>query len=60
MTTDTHERPAAASGTFAIGGDLPVHRLGYGSMQLTGTGVWASRTTGTRRCACSGARWSSG
>ena len=27
-------------GTFAIGGDLPVGRLGYGSMQLTGPGVW--------------------
>src|SRR5438132_4543224 len=33
-------RPAARSGTFAIGGDLPVHRLGYGAMQLTGPGVW--------------------
>jgi pyridoxine 4-dehydrogenase len=27
-------------GTFAIGGGLPVGRLGYGSMQLTGPGVW--------------------
>src|SRR5881227_2709610 len=33
-------RPAARSGTFAIGGDLPVHRLGYGAMQLTGPGLW--------------------
>jgi pyridoxine 4-dehydrogenase len=31
---------AAASGTFTIGGDLTVNRLGYGSMQLTGRGVW--------------------
>jgi aryl-alcohol dehydrogenase-like predicted oxidoreductase len=38
MTTDT--RPAAASGTFTLGGDLTVHRLGFGSMQLTGPGVW--------------------
>jgi pyridoxine 4-dehydrogenase len=38
MTTTTS--PAAASGTFAIGGDLPVVRLGYGAMQLTGPGVW--------------------
>lgn len=38
MTVDT--RPAHASGTFSIGGDLPVHRLGYGAMQLTGPGVW--------------------
>jgi pyridoxine 4-dehydrogenase len=29
-----------ASGTFEIGGDTTVHRLGYGSMQLTGKGVW--------------------
>ncbi|MGX6448585.1 aldo/keto reductase [Patulibacter sp. S7RM1-6] len=29
-----------ASGTFRIGGELPVHRLGYGAMQLTGSGVW--------------------
>ncbi len=26
--------------TFAIGGDLPVHRLGYGAMQITGEGIW--------------------
>ncbi len=31
---------AAHSGTFAIGGDLEVNRLGFGSMQLTGPGVW--------------------
>ena len=31
---------ATASGTFAIGGDLTVHRLGYGAMQLPGPGVW--------------------
>ena len=31
---------AAASGTFSIGGDLPVHRLGFGAMRITGTGVW--------------------
>ena len=31
---------AAASGTFTIGGDLPVHRLGFGAMRLTGNGVW--------------------
>jgi pyridoxine 4-dehydrogenase len=36
----TATRPAEAAGTFALGGDLPVHRLGYGAMQLTGRGVW--------------------
>ena len=38
--TDTATMPAAAAGTFSIGGDLPVNRLGYGTMQLTGDGVW--------------------
>jgi pyridoxine 4-dehydrogenase len=31
---------AAAGGTFALGGDLPVHRLGFGAMRITGAGVW--------------------
>jgi aryl-alcohol dehydrogenase-like predicted oxidoreductase len=31
---------AAASGEFKIGGDLPVHRLGFGAMRITGAGVW--------------------
>jgi pyridoxine 4-dehydrogenase len=31
---------AAASGTYKLGGDLEVNRLGYGTMQLTGKGVW--------------------
>ena len=31
---------AAASGIFAIGGDLPVHRLGFGAMRITGSGIW--------------------
>jgi aryl-alcohol dehydrogenase-like predicted oxidoreductase len=26
--------------TFHIGGDLPVRRMGFGAMQLTGSGVW--------------------
>ena len=46
MTTSTlstatkkFSRPAEASGTFLIG-DIPVHRLGFGAMQLTGDGVW--------------------
>lgn len=32
--------PAAASGVFELGGDLPVHRLGFGAMRVTGPGVW--------------------
>ena len=39
MTT-TPTVSAAASGSFALGGDLPVTRLGYGTMQLTGDGIW--------------------
>ena len=31
---------ATASGTFALGGDLPVNRLGYGAMRITGKGIW--------------------
>ncbi|WP_433887925.1 aldo/keto reductase [Streptomyces sp. CA-111067] len=38
MTTST--QPAKASGSFSLGGELPVTRLGFGSMQLTGPGVW--------------------
>jgi pyridoxine 4-dehydrogenase len=37
---DSKQRPARASGTFVMGGDLPIHRLGFGAMQLTGRGVW--------------------
>jgi aryl-alcohol dehydrogenase-like predicted oxidoreductase len=28
------------SGQFAIGGDLPIHRLGFGAMRITGAGIW--------------------
>jgi len=31
---------AAANAVFAIGGDLPVRRLGFGAMRVTGPGVW--------------------
>jgi aryl-alcohol dehydrogenase-like predicted oxidoreductase len=36
----TIERPASSSGTFALGGQLVVHRLGFGAMRITGPGVW--------------------
>ncbi|HEX3942007.1 MAG TPA: aldo/keto reductase [Acidobacteriaceae bacterium] len=35
--SSTHEK---GSGTLTIGGDLAVHRLGYGAMRLTGKGIW--------------------
>ncbi len=31
---------AAQSGSFNLGGDLPVHRLGFGAMRITGQGIW--------------------
>lgn len=31
---------AANAGTFTIGGDLAVHRLGFGAMRITGPGIW--------------------
>jgi pyridoxine 4-dehydrogenase len=37
MTSST---PVQHADTFRLGGDLEVHRLGYGAMQLTGAGVW--------------------
>ncbi len=39
MTTEQNIS-AAASGTFSIGGDLPVRRLGFGAMRITGAGIW--------------------
>src|SRR5271154_779657 len=38
MTT-THLN-ASVSGTFALGGDLHIYRLGYGAMRITGEGIW--------------------
>jgi pyridoxine 4-dehydrogenase len=34
------DTPAAKSGSFSIGGDQPVWRLGFGAMRITGKGVW--------------------
>jgi pyridoxine 4-dehydrogenase len=38
MSTDV--LPAQRAGTFELGGDLKINRLGYGTMQLPGPGVW--------------------
>src|ERR1700748_174151 len=35
---------APSASTFTIGGDLPVHRLGYGTMRLVGDGAWGEPT----------------
>jgi pyridoxine 4-dehydrogenase len=29
-----------ASGTLTLGGDIEIHRLGYGAMRVTGPGIW--------------------
>lgn len=34
------ESPAAKSGEFVLGGDMPVWRLGFGAMRITGQGIW--------------------
>src|SRR5690348_12642445 len=31
---------AANSGTFTVGGNIPVNRLGFGAMRVTGPGIW--------------------
>src|SRR5882762_7015581 len=38
--SNTQAISAAAAGTFTIGGDLTVNRLGYGAMRITGPGIW--------------------
>src|SRR6202044_184148 len=37
---------AKDSGTFVIGGDLTVNRLGYGAMRITGDGIWGEPKDG--------------
>ncbi len=40
--TDAQSTPHVAeqAGTLLLGGDLPVHRLGFGAMRIVGEGVW--------------------
>src|SRR5258707_7730391 len=40
MNTAIGRLPAAASGTVSLGGELTVHRLGFGAMRITGDGIW--------------------
>lgn len=35
---------AAKSGTFKIGGEIEIHRLGFGAMRVTGQGIWGEPT----------------
>jgi len=36
--------PAAAAGSMTLGGDMPVRRMGFGAMRITGTGIWGEPT----------------
>ena len=40
MPADTGILPAAQAGTFTLGGDLTINRMGYGAMRITGKGIW--------------------
>ena len=40
MTATEEKVNASTSGTFTLGGDMPVHRLGFGAMRITGKGIW--------------------
>ena len=40
MTPSPSAASASASGTFKIGGDIAVNRLGFGAMRITGKGIW--------------------
>jgi len=36
----TQALSASAAGTVSLGGELTVHRLGFGAMRITGDGIW--------------------
>jgi aryl-alcohol dehydrogenase-like predicted oxidoreductase len=40
MSMSTNAISAAPSGRFTLGGDMPVTRLGFGAMRITGAGIW--------------------
>ncbi len=40
MTVDKSALDAGRSGSFKIGGEIAVHRLGFGAMRITGPGIW--------------------
>ena len=50
---------ARNSGTFKIGGDIEIYRLGFGTMRITGKGIWGppeDRTEALRTLKRDGAR----
>jgi pyridoxine 4-dehydrogenase len=40
MNNAVKSLPATFSGTVSLGGELTVHRLGFGAMRITGDGIW--------------------
>ena len=44
---NTKEPPASLAGSVSLGGEVSVHRLGFGAMRLTGEGIWGPPKTRT-------------
>ena len=44
--------PSQQAGTFDLGGELTINRLGFGTMLLPGPGVWGPRAITTKRSGC--------
>jgi aryl-alcohol dehydrogenase-like predicted oxidoreductase len=51
MTDQSARVDAAAAGTFDIGEDLRVNRLGFGAMRITGEGIWGEPGNPEEACA---------
>ena len=46
---------ADQAGTFRVGGDIEVNRLGFGAMRITGRGIWGPPADRDERCGPLGA-----
>jgi len=44
MASTKTKLDARKSGSFKIGGDIQIHRLGFGAMRVTGRGIWGPPT----------------
>jgi aryl-alcohol dehydrogenase-like predicted oxidoreductase len=40
MNKNSRELSASAAGDISLGGEIHVHRLGFGAMRITGEGIW--------------------
>jgi len=49
-----------SAGTWGLGGDLPIRRLAFGAMRITGRGIWGEPDDHDESIATLRARWSSG